>query len=375
MLQRFYSLENYVKTGKVTIIYGARRTGKTTLLESYLADLNEKYKLDSGDNIRLQQIFNSRDPEIILSYAEGYKLIAVGEAQQVIDIGMGLKILIDNRPDLKVIATGSSSFELSQQTGEPLTGRKRTLILYPFAQLELLKHQNEFELKERLEEFLIFGSYPEILTADSEKEKKEILNELVGSYLLKDILSLEKIKGTQQIFNLTKLLAHQIGKEVSLNELATQVKLDVKTVDKYLWLLEKTFVIRKVTGFSRNLRKEVVSKAKYYFWDTGIRNAVISQYNKLNDRNDAGELFENFLFTERLKRNDYYGIYCNPYFWRTYDQKEIDLIEERDGKLFAFEFKWKDRNIKVPKDWKESYPNSEFKIIDKQNYFQFITKP
>jgi predicted AAA+ superfamily ATPase len=375
MLKRFYSLENYIKAGKVTIIYGARRTGKTTLLENYLVNLKEKYKLDSGDNIRVQQIFNSRDPEVILGYAEGYKLIAIDEAQQISDIGMGLKILIDHRHDLKVIATGSSSFELSQQTGEPLTGRKRTLILYPLAQLELLNKQNEFELRERLEDFLIFGSYPEVLTAGTEKEKKEILNELVGSYLFKDIFSLEKIKGTHQIFNLTKLLAHQIGKEVSLNELAAQVKLDIKTVDKYLWLLEKAFILKKVTGFSRNLRKEVVSKAKYYFCDTGIRNAVISQYNKLNDRNDAGELFENFLFIERLKRNDYYEIYCNSYFWRTYDQKEIDLIEEREGKLFAFEFKWKDRKIKVPKDWAENYPNSEFNIIDKQNYFPFITKP
>lgn len=327
MLKRFYSLKEYVKPGKVTVIYGAQRIGKTTLVENYLSGTSEKYKFDSRDNIRIQQIFNSQEQEIILGYAEGYELIVIDEAQQISNIGMGLKILIDNRPDLKVIATGSSSFDLSQQVGEPLTGRKRTLILYPLAHLELLNEFNQFEMKEKLEEFLIYGSYPEVITSASDKDKKEILNELVGSYLLKDIFTLVKIKGPNQLFDLLKLLAYQIGKEVSLNELASEIKLDVKTVNKYLWLLEKAFVIQKVYGFSRNLRKEITSKAKYYFYDNGIRNAVISQFNKIKDRNDVGELFENFLFMERIKRNEYYNVYCSIYFWRTYDQKEIELLK------------------------------------------------
>jgi uncharacterized protein len=374
MLKRYINLNNEIQTGKVTIIYGARRVGKTTLLTNYLSSSNEKYKLDSGDNIRIQQIFNSQDFDIILKYAEGYDLIAIDEAQQIKNIGMGLKILIDNRPDLKLIATGSSSFDLSQQVGEPLTGRKKVLILYSLSQLELLNNFNEYELTEKLPEFLIYGSYPEVLSSVTRAEKLELLNELVGSYLLKDVFSFERIRGTNQIFELIKLLAYQIGKEVSLGELASQVRLDVKTVDKYLWLLEKAFVIQKVTGFSRNLRKEITSKAKYYFYDTGIRNAVISQFNNINERNDAWELFENFIFMERIKRNEYLRKYSNIYFWRTYDQKEIDLIEEREGKLFAYEIKWGDRKVKIPKDWRENYPGSEFREITKQNYFSFITK-
>lgn len=276
-------------------------------------------------------------------------------------------------PKLRVIATGSSSFDLSQKVGEPLTGRKRTLILFPFSQVELLEKYNKFELKQNVEDFLVFGSYPEIITAKNRKEKINLLNELANSYLLKDIFTLERIKGSKQLLNLLKLLSFQVGNEVSLNELATQVHLDVKTVDKYLDILEKKFVLKRLGAFSRNLRKEISGKAKYYFYDNGVRNAVISQFNTLNNRDDTGFLFENFIVMERLKDNSYKAIPGSSYFWRTYDGQEIDLVEERSGKLYGFEMKWSPKaRAKKPKDWLKSYKNADYKIINQENYLNFV---
>ena len=374
MLKRFYNLDKLIKKGKVLILYGPRRVGKTTLVNDFLSKTNLKYKLDSGDNIRVQQILSSQDFDKILDYTSGYQLLAIDEAQQISNIGMGLKILVDQNPNLIIIATGSSSFDLSQKVGEPLTGRKKIIILYPFSQLELLDIYNKYELKEKLENFLIFGSYPDVVLAKNRNEKIEFLEELVNSYLLKDILTLEKIKSSQQLLDLLKLIAFQVGSLVSLNELAKQIKLDVKTVARYLDILEKSFIIKKVTGFSRNLRKEIVKKSKYYFLDNGIRNAVISQFNKLTDRNDVGFLFENFMFSERLKNNAYKNKFGSIYFWRTYDGQEIDLIEERDGNLIGFEFKWSSKSKeKTPKDWKMNYPDASYKIINKENYLKFLT--
>lgn len=358
---------------KVLVIYGPRRVGKTTLLNNFLSKTKLKYKLDSGDNIRTQQILSSSDFSQIIDYASGYNLVAIDEAQQIPNIGMGLKIIVDQVKKIKVIATGSSSFDLAQQIGEPLTGRKITIILYPLSQIELLSIYNKHELKEKLEDFLLFGSYPDIITAKSRKGKISALEELVDSYLLKDILILEKVKGSKVLLDLLKLLAFQIGQEVSLSELATQIKLDIKTVDRYLDILEKAFVIKRVGGFSRNLRKEIVSKNKYYFLDNGVRNAVISQFNNLENRNDVGMLWENFIFSERLKKRSYKNIRGTSYFWRTYDQKEIDLVEEREGKLFGYEIKWEVKKIKPPKDWLETYQNASYEVISKENYLQFIT--
>lgn len=375
IIKRYYSLENYLLKGKVLILYGARQVGKTTLVKDFLSKTEFKYKFDSGDNIRTQQVLSSQNFNEILDYVEGYELLVIDEAQQIKNVGMGLKILVDNKPELRVLVTGSSSFDLAQQVGEPLTGRKRTLILYPFANLELKELYNEYELKNYLQDFLIFGSYPEVIKAQSNNEKVEILQELVNSYLLKDVLSLEKIRGSKQLLGLLKLIAFQIGNQISLTELATQVNLDVKTVQRYLDILEKAFIIKKIGSFSRNLRKEITSKAKYYFIDNGIRNGVILQFNKLEDRDDAGKLFENFVMMERIKINDYLSRYCNLYFWRTYDQKEIDLIEEREGKLFAYEIKWAEgKRFVPPKDWENTYPNSEFNLITSSNYTEFILK-
>lgn len=373
MIKRIYNLEKLIKARKVLIIYGPRRVGKTTLLNDFLSHTKLKYKLDSGDNIKTQQILSSQDFSQIIEYAAGYELIAIDEAQQIPNIGMGLKILVDQAPNLKIIATGSSSFDLSQKVGEPLTGRKKTIILYPFSQQELLNKYNKYELKEKIEEFLIFGSYPEVITANSRKEKIAALEELVNSYLLKDVLQLERIKGAKQLLDLLKLIAFQVGSQVSLNELATQVRLDVKTVDRYLDILEKAFVIKRVSGFSRNLRKEISKQGKYYFLDNGARNAVISQFNALADRDDAGALFENFIMMERLKANFYKNRFGSTYFWRTYDGQEIDLVEERQGKLLGFEFKWSEKaKQKLPKDWMGTYKNAEYAVVNRKNYLDFI---
>ncbi len=373
MIKRIYDLQKLIKKGKVLIIYGPRRAGKTTLLNDFLEKNEYKYKLVSGDDIRVKEILGSQNIKEICEYAADYKIFAVDEAQQIENIGLGLKILVDNVKDLFIIATGSSSFELAQKTGEPLTGRKRTLILYPFSQKELLSLWNKSELKEKLEEFLIFGSYPEVVMAKTKKEKIEILEEIANSYLLKDILSFEKIKSSKILIDLLRLIAFQIGNLVSLNELSNNLKIDVKTVGRYLDLLEKNFVIKKVGGFSGNLRSEITSKCKYYFVDNGIRNAVISQYQNLKLRNDKGALWENFFVMEKIKKAAFNRVMpINFYFWRTYGGKEIDLLEEISGKISAYEIKWSVSKYKFPKDWKENYKDTKTFLVNKDNYLDFL---
>ncbi|MBI4117829.1 MAG: ATP-binding protein [Parcubacteria group bacterium] len=362
-----------MKAGRVLVIYGPRRIGKTTLLEQYLLKVTKKYLVDSGDSVAARKVLSSQDFRQIADYVSGYELIVIDEAQQIPDVGMGLKIIIDQHPDIQVIATGSSSFDLANKIGEPLTGRKTTLTLFPIAQMELLNQHNVFELKQKKEDFLVFGSYPEVVVAKSKEEKIKILKEIAESYLFKDILSLDNVRNPNALMKLVKLLAFQIGKPVSISELATQVGLNSRTVERYLDLLEKAFVIKSLGSFGRNLRKEIAKKRKYYFFDNGIRNAVIGQFNSFEERNDRGELWENFLIMERIKRNSYKGSYYNFYFWRSYDQKEIDWIEEGDGKIFAYEIKLNKEKFPIPERFLELYPESRVEIIHQDNYFEFIT--
>lgn len=369
----FDDLDRVLGKNRVLILYGPRQVGKTTLLEKFLQQGKYKYKLDSGDNIRVQEVLGSRDFNRILEYVEGYELIAIDEAQEVPNIGTALKIIIDQSPETIVIATGSSSFELAQKVGEPLTGRKKTIVLYPLSHKELLAENNKHELREQLENFLLFGAYPEVLSQRTRQEKILLLRELVESYLLRDVLAHERIKSPKMLLKLLKLLAFQVGSEVSMNELGTKVGIDTKTVGRYLDLLQKCFVIVPLGGFSRNLRKEVVSKFKYYFLDNGIRNAVIVQFNTLANRNDLGALFENFIVTERLKKQAYENFYGNRYFWRTYSGQEIDLIEEIDGELFAYEMKWSNKKkVRLPKAWTSNYTAASFAVINSENYLDFI---
>ena len=375
MITRAYEpLDAHLQPGKVLVIYGPRRVGKTTLLQDFLRRTPLKFKLDSGDNIRTREVLSSQDFRQVLSYAEGYELLAIDEAQGIPNIGQALKIIVDQLPGIQVIATGSSSFELAGQVGEPLTGRKRTLTLYPIAQAEMLSLHNRHELRSRLEEFLIFGAYPEVVQANTASARIEAITEITNSYLLKDILAFDRVRNSRTLVNLLKLLAFQVGSEVSLNELAGHLSVDAKTVQRYLDLLEKTFVIVRLGAFSRNLRKEIINKAKYYFFDNGIRNALIAQFNGIDQRNDTGLLWENFIFVERMKRRAYASIYANIYFWRTYDQQEIDLVEEREGRLFGYECKWSaKKTASPPRSWTGTYPDADFRVITPDNYLDLLT--
>ena len=374
MFKRSYEpLSEYLQAGKALLVYGPRRVGKTTLLQNFLKSTHLKYKLDSGDNIRTQQLLGSQDFSQILAYVEGYELLAIDEAQNIPNIGMAVKIIVDQRPDIRVILTGSSSFELAGQVGEPLTGRKQTLTLYSLSHSELLSSYNKFELKEKLEDFLVYGSYPEVIQASTYKQKVETITEISNSYLVKDILAFDRVKNSKVLLDLLKLLAFQVGSEVSLSEVGTKIGVDYKTVQRYLDLLEKAFVVIRLGGFSRNLRNEVTNKAKYYFLDNGIRNSLIAQFNGISQRNDIGQLWENFIFIERLKHRTYQSIYANMYFWRTYQQQEIDLVEDRDGKLHGYEIKWSlYKTPKAPHQWAETYSNSSYTIVTPDNYQNFI---
>lgn len=373
-IKRFYSeLGKHLETGKVLVIFGPRQVGKTTLVQDFLNETLLKFKLETGDNIKIQTLFASQDLEKILAYARPYELIVIDEAQKIPNVGVALKMIVDHRPDIQVIVTGSSSFDLAGQIGEPLTGRKKTLTLFPLSQLELKEKYGVYELEQQLESYLIYGSYPEIITATTEDEKRIKIEEIAHSYLLKDILVLERVKSSKILLDLLRLIAFQIGKEVSLSELGTQLGIDRKTVARYLDIFEKSFILFSVRGFSRNLRKEVSKSSRYYFYDLGVRNALIANFNAINLRNDIGELWENFVFMERLKKRSYKNIFANVYFWRTWDKKEIDIVEEREGKLFGYECKWSKLKAKAPKDWVESYPEASFEVISKENYLDLLS--
>lgn len=372
-IPRAYNLQKSISKKRVLMLYGPRRVGKTTLIKEFLKQTKLKYKLDSGDFIHTQILFSSNDFKKIKEYLEGYELLVIDEAQQIKNIGQTLKIIIDEFP-MYVIVSGSSSFELSHQTGEPLTGRKKTLLLYPISIYELKKIYNPYELKEKLNDFLIYGMYPEVLSARTKKEKRLILKELVDSYLLKDVFSLERIKSPSQFVDLLKLLAFQVGYEVSLNELATNVLLDVKTVSRYLDLLEKAYVIKKISCYSNNKRNEVTNKAKYYFLDNGIRNGVINQFNSLDLRNDVGQLFENFIIIEKIKDITYRSDNTEIYFWRTLQQHEIDLVLVKDKIVKGYEIKWNKGkvNTTAKNHFLSTYKKASVEIINNENFLKLF---
>jgi len=371
-----YIKNNIVKKlqpNKVVVLYGPRQVGKTTLVKEILENVKGKYLFLNGENKSVQKWMSSQEVDIFRQYLGDNKLLVIDEAQKIPNIGLNLKLIVDHFDGIKVLATGSSSFELANQVGEPLVGRKWQFTLYPISQLELRNYENRDETDNKLESKLIYGSYPDVVKADSFSQKRDILNEIVDSYLYRDLLEFNEIKKSQKIIDILKNIAFQIGGEVSLQELGNAVSLNMRTVEKYLDLLEKTFVVKRVYGFSRNLRKEITKMSKFYFFDNGVRNAIIQNFNSLDLRNDIGQLWENYLFMERLKRNEYKKIRSNIYFWRTYDKREIDLIEEREGKLFGFEFKYSaNKKVKVPKGWLETYKEAEFEAINKSNYLDFI---
>lgn len=374
-IQRFYekSIPGILNPGKVLALYGPRRAGKTTLLKQLLAQNSGKTFFGNGEDASVRAVLESENATLIQSAFAGYELIVIDEAQAIKNVGTALKMLVDNLPDAKIIASGSSSFELANQIGEPLTGRKRVRMLFPLAAAEISVQFGGMVLRQRLEEVLIYGLYPEIFTTKNLAEKVELLEELRDSYLFKDILAYENVRNADKLRQIVTLLAFQIGKEVSLNELSRNVGISVPTVERYLDLLEKTFVIFKISGFSGNLRSEITKTRRYFFWDNGIMNAIINNFNLLALRNDVGALWENFLVSERIKKQTYAGTPANHCFWRTYAQQEIDWVEQQNGALHAFEFKWNAKTkVRIPSAWKTAYPDAQFSVVSQENFTDFI---
>jgi predicted AAA+ superfamily ATPase len=366
------NLKAALKPGKVVVIYGARRTGKTTLLKEFLTGETGPYLLVSGEDITVQSYLSSQSLEKLKAFVGSNRLLVVDEAQKVQNIGLNLKLIVDHIPDIRIIATGSSSFDLARSVGEPLTGRKTTLIQYPLAQLEINTIEQHHETSARLESRLVFGSYPEVVLLDDNRGREQYLKEIVSSYLYRDILELEGIRQSAKIGRLLQLIAFQIGKEVSYNELGTSLGMSKNTVDHYLDLLEKAFVIQRLGGFSRNLRNEVTKNSRYYFVDNGVRNALINNFNPVELRNDVGELWENYLIMERMKRQEYLREPANNYFWRTYTKKELDLVEEYGGRLYGYEMKWGRAVPRPPKEWITAYPEAAWQVVNRENYLEFI---
>lgn len=367
------NLKRALLPGKAVIIYGARRTGKTTLVKRFLQDIDEPYLLVSGEDITVQSYLSSQSIEKLSAFVGANRLVVVDEAQKVPGIGNNLKLIVDHIPGIRIIATGSSSFDLARAVGEPLTGRKTTLRLYPLSQLEIGQIEQRHQTDANLESRLIYGSYPEVVLTNDNRARAQYLKEIVASYLYKDVLELDGVRHSAKISRLLQLMAFQVGKEVSYTELGSSLGMSKNTIERYLDLLEKAFVIQKLAGFSRNLRSEITKNSRYYFLDNGVRNALINNFNVLELRNDSGELWENYLVIERLKRQEYLLEQANNYFWRTYTQKEIDLVEEREGKLFGYEMKWGAAQAKPPKEWLEAYPNASWQLINRQNYMELIT--
>jgi len=368
-------LEKRLIPNKVIILLGARRVGKTELINHYLAQLpKENYLQLNGDDVKDIELLAERSVSNYQRLLNNISLLVIDEAQNIPEIGLILKLIVDSVDNIKVIATGSSMFDLGQKLGEPLVGRSFVIKLYSFAQLELNKYENYKITNEHLEERLIFGSYPELEQYKDWKQKQLYLNEIINSYLLKDILVFERIKKSDKLYDLLKLIAYQIGKEVSIQEIGNSLGLGKNTVERYLELLSKVFVIYKLPGYSKNLRKEITKSSRWYFYDNGVRNAIIGNFNTISSRNDIGELWENYLLSERIKYNEYNEKYVKKYFWRTYDQQEIDLLEENNGVLNAFEFKWnKKKKVRIPGAFKKAYPEAGFKIINPNNYLEWIS--
>jgi len=364
---------------KVIVLYGARQVGKTTLCQELIKETGYKTLAISADEQKYIDVLSSRDAGKLGNLVTGYELLFIDEAQRVPDIGINLKILIDQFPGLRILVTGSSAFELANRVSEPLTGRKFVYHLYPIATGELGLKLNKFELDQQLEDRLVCGSYPEIFSIVGATDKARYLATITSDYLYKDILEMGSVRNPDKLRKLLRLLAWQIGREVSLGELAAQLEMNKETVANYIDLLEKSFVLFRLGGFGKNLRNEVTRTNKYYFYDLGVRNAVIDDFKSFADRSDQdrGHMWENFLIIERLKMLQYAGQLTKSYFWRTYAKSEIDYIEEGGieiGKptLSAFELKLRKAPSKAPKSWREGYPDASWQAVNRENWLGFV---
>lgn len=372
MIQRNISenIESKLFKGKILILFGARQVGKTTLLKQLIKNKKDCLWLN-GDELDVQNLFNNASADRLMSIFAGHKVVVVDEAQRIKDIGLRLKLIADQGEDIQLIAMGSSSFDLANKVNEPLTGRKWEYQLFPLSFGEMVNHHGLLKEKRMLHKRLVYGYYPEILT--NVGDEKEILKQLTDAYLYKDILAWENIKHPDKLQTLLRALAYQVGSQVSFNELGQMCSLDSKTVEKYIVLLEQCYIIFRLPSFSRNLRHELKSSRKIFFYDNGIRNAVVADFSAPELRQDIGQLWENFVIAERMKYIAYNKLWMNKYFWRTKQQQEIDYLEESDGKISAFEMKWNTKaKASVPNSFASSYPNHEFYIVTPDNIEDFL---
>jgi predicted AAA+ superfamily ATPase len=349
--------------GKAVVLYGARQVGKTTLVRHVLSELPYRTLTVNADEAEFAEVLSSRSLRQLRGLTADYEALFVDEAQRIPEIGVNLKLLVDNMPDLRLIVTGSSSLNLASKIQEPLTGRAWVHTLYPISMAELRTEMNEFELTRTLNERLVFGSYPEVLTLPGNESRQAYLRTLAASYLFKDLLEIGGIRYSTKLRQLVRLLAFQIGQQVSLSELGTQLGMSKDTVTAYIDLLEQAFVVFRMTGFSRNLRKEVSKMDKIYFWDLGVRNVLIDNLKPVSERDDAGRLWENFVISERRKVLSYDGALASVYFWRTHTGAELDVVEERDGMLHGYETKWGQAKARAPQSFLDAYPGATFDII------------
>lgn len=360
-----------IGTNKVILILGTRRVGKTYLINRVSERVTGKKMLLNAEDFDVQEVLKKRTVANYQRLINDTTLLIIDEAQAIPEIGSILKLMIDSHPHLTILATGSSSFDLVNASGEPLTGRSYSYNLYPVAQLEL--GNNPLQAQADIDERLIIGSYPEIFQINTWIEKEQYLRELINSYLLKDILLYAGIRQSHKLMDLLRLIAYQIGSEVSYNEISNQLGINKVTVENYLNLLQKVFILFKLPSYSTNHRKEISKGVKWYFYDNGIRNAVINDFRPISLRNDMGMLWENYIISERIKFNAYNQAGSQLYFWRNYLQREIDLIEVKDNRIHAYEIKYgKDRKVKIPLAFKTAYPDAAFQIIDADNYIDFI---
>lgn len=372
MIERFLYkiIEDKLFKGKVIVLAGARQVGKTTLLKQILRNKEGVLWLN-GDEMQVQNLFNNASADRLLSEFGNNKIVILDEAQRIKDIGLRLKLIADADSDIQMIATGSSAFELANKVNEPLTGRKWEYQMFPLSFGEMVAHHGKMKEMRMLPKRIVYGYYPEVVT--NEGNEVEILKLLTDAYLYKDILSWENIKHPDKLQTLLRALAYQVGSQVSFNELSQMCSLDSKTVERYVTLLEQCYIIFRLPSFSRNLRHELKASRKIYFYDNGIRNALIADYSAPEIRQDTGALWENFVVSERMKCNEYYRRWVNRYFWRTTQQQEIDYLEEGGGKLQAYEIKWNARKkATITKTFTDAYPDTAFKVITPDNIAEFL---
>jgi len=358
--------------GKVIVLTGPRRAGKTTLLKTIVEQSGRSHMFLNGEDRSTSELFERRTTENYRSILSDVDLLVIDEAQHIPGIGYIAKLIHDELPDKQVILSGSSSFEIIQHTGEPLTGRKITFELLPFSESELSKTTAPQKRIDLLRRRIVFGNYPEVYLEQSSASRTEYLRELRDSYMLKDVLKFKQLRNAGKVIDLLRLVAMQVGSEVSYLELGKQLSMSKNTVERYLDLLSKAYVIYKLEGFSRNLRKEITKSSRWYLYDNGIMNIVLNNLDDLSLRRDTGRLWENYIISERLKYLNSGRQLSRVYFWRTYDQQEIDLVEERGESLSAFEMKWKHQSKPPPKAWIKAYPDSIFEVISPESYLPFV---